>query len=106
MIVDVHSHFFTYPGHFTPDFVNQSRRARNGVEVDLTVRWQEYEATAADCRWTIVFGGKAKLAGVWVPDEEVASYVAQHPDRADRLSERGPDATRLAGRTDSPGIRI
>jgi predicted TIM-barrel fold metal-dependent hydrolase len=81
MIVDVHSHFFTYPGHFTSDFVNQSLRARNGVEVDLTVRWPEYQATAADCRWTVVFGGKAKLSGVWVPDEEVASYVDQHPDR-------------------------
>lgn len=81
MIVDVHSHFFTYPNHFTPDFVNQAARARNGVEVDLTVRWKEYEATAGECRWTIVFGGKAKLAGVWVPDEEVAAYVNQHRDR-------------------------
>jgi predicted TIM-barrel fold metal-dependent hydrolase len=81
MIVDVHSHFFTYPDHFTQDFVTQARRARNGVEVDLTVRWHQYQATAADCRWTVVFGGKAKLAGVWVPDDAVASYVAQHPDR-------------------------
>ncbi len=81
MIVDIHSHFFTYPDHFTPDFVTQARRARNGVEVDLTVRWHEYEATAAGCRWTVVFGGKAKLAGVWVPDQQVASYVGQHPDR-------------------------
>ncbi len=81
MIVDVHSHFFTYPGHFTPDFVQQSRRARNGVEVDLTVRWHEYDSAAADCRWTIVFGGKAKLSGVWVPDAEVAGYVGQHPER-------------------------
>jgi predicted TIM-barrel fold metal-dependent hydrolase len=81
MIVDVHSHFFSYPEHFTQDFVNQARRARNGVEVDLTVRWHEYEATSAGCRWTVVFGGKAKLAGLWVPDSAVASYVAEHPDR-------------------------
>jgi predicted TIM-barrel fold metal-dependent hydrolase len=81
MIVDVHSHFFSYPQHFTQDFVEQARRARNGVEVDLTVRWPEYEATASNCRWSVVFGGKAKLSGVWVPDAEVAGYVAQHPDR-------------------------
>ncbi len=84
MIVDVHSHFFTYPDHFTPEFVEQARRARNGVEVDLTVRWPHYEATASvaagACK-TIVFGGKAKLSGVWVPDAEVAGYVATHPDR-------------------------
>jgi predicted TIM-barrel fold metal-dependent hydrolase len=81
MIVDIHSHLFSYPGHFTQDFVEQSRRARNGVEVDLTVRWSDYAATAADCRWTVVFGGKAKLAGIWVPDADVAAYVSQHPDR-------------------------
>jgi hypothetical protein len=81
MIVDIHSHFFLYPRHFTEDFVRQSLRARNGVEVDLTVRWADYEATAADCRRTVVFGGKAKLSGVWVPDEEVAAYVHQQPDR-------------------------
>lgn len=81
MIVDVHSHVFRYPGHFTPHFVEQAKRARNGVEVDLTVHWEEYAASATNCRWTVVFGGKAKLSGVWVPDREVADYVGQHPDR-------------------------
>src|SRR5260370_11256236 len=81
MIVDIHRHLFSYPGHFTQEFVEQSRRARNGVEVALTVRWSDYAATAADCRWTVVFGGKAKLAGIWVPDADVAAYVSQHPDR-------------------------
>jgi predicted TIM-barrel fold metal-dependent hydrolase len=81
MIVDIHSHLFSYPAHFTQDFVEQSRRARNGAEVDLTVRWSEYDATAAGCRWTVVFGGKAKLSGVWVPDADVAAYVGEHPDR-------------------------
>ena len=84
MIIDVHSHFFTYPDHFTPEFVQQARRARSGVEVDLTVRWQEYEATATLMEGngrSIVFGGKARLSGVWVPDAEVARYVASQPER-------------------------
>lgn len=81
MIVDIHSHFFRDPLHFTPEFVAQALRARNGVAVDLTVKWPEYEASAAGCRWTVVFGGKAKLSGVWVPDSEVAAYVAARPDR-------------------------
>ena len=80
MIVDVHSHFFRYPDHFSEDFKEQSKRARNGVETDLTVRWEEYRATGAACDKTIVFGGKARLAGLWVPDQEVAAYVAQQPD--------------------------
>lgn len=81
MIVDVHTHYFRYPEHFSEDFKEQSKRARNGVETDLTVRWPDYAATAQACGKTIVFGGKARLAGLWVPDHEVAGYVAQHPDR-------------------------
>jgi uncharacterized protein len=79
LIVDVHSHYFRYPEHFSEDFVQQSRRARNGVEVDLTVRWNEYHESALDCDRTVVFGGKARLSGLWVPDREVANYVASQP---------------------------
>jgi hypothetical protein len=81
MIVDVHSHYFRYPDFFTEEFKKESRRARNGVETDLTVRWEEYHATAKEADRTIVFGAKAKLTGQWVPDREVANYVAQHPDK-------------------------
>ena len=80
MLVDVHTHFFKYPEHFTDDFRNQARRART-TEVDLTVRWEEYQATAKQCDKTIVFGGKAKLSGLWVPDADVAAYARQHPDK-------------------------
>ena len=81
MITDVHSHYFRYPDYFTEEFKKQSLRSRNGVEVDLTVRWEEYHASAQECGKTIVFGAKAKLSGQWVPDRAVADYVAQNPDR-------------------------
>jgi uncharacterized protein len=81
MIVDVHSHLFRYPEHFSKDFVTQVRRARSGYEIDLTVRWEEYHAQAKQCDKTIVFGGKAKLSGLWVPDQEVAAYVKDHADK-------------------------
>lgn len=80
MIVDVHSHYFQYPDFFTEEFKVEARRARNGVETDLTVRWEEYHATAMEADRSIVFGGKAKLCGQWVPDHEVAKYVSQHPE--------------------------
>jgi predicted TIM-barrel fold metal-dependent hydrolase len=80
MLVDVHTHFFKYPEHFTDDFRNQARRART-VEVDLTVRWHEYHATGKQCDKTIVFGGKARLSGLWVPDADVAAYAREHPDK-------------------------
>jgi predicted TIM-barrel fold metal-dependent hydrolase len=80
MLVDVHSHFFRYPEHFSKSFVEQARRARN-QEFDLTVRWEEYHSRALGCDKTIVFGGKARLAGLWVPDPEVAQYAKDHADK-------------------------
>ena len=82
MIVDVHSHTWNYPEHFSGDFIEQAKRARAGVEVDLSVHYEAYQETvpADEEVHTIVFGGKAKLSGLWVDDEYVADYVKQHPD--------------------------
>ncbi len=80
MIIDVHSHFWEYPRDFTADFREQAKRARAGVEVDLTVRYEDYRAACRVPVRTVVFGGKAKLSGVWVDDRHVADYVAAHPD--------------------------
>ena len=81
MIVDIHSHAWRYPDHFSDDFRAQARRARAGVEVDLTVRYDEYRQTAATADKTIVFGGKARLSGLWVDDRYVADYIAGDPSR-------------------------
>src|SRR5215212_6615304 len=79
MIIDVHSHAWRYPGDFTEDFARQARRARAGMEVDLTVRYEAYRASAPPDTRTIVFGGKARLSQLWVDDRHVAAYVAAHP---------------------------
>lgn len=81
MIIDVHSHAWRYPDHFNDDFRQQAKRARAGQEVDLTVEYDQYCASAPDEVRTIVFGGKARLSGLWVDDRYVADYVAAHPDR-------------------------
>jgi predicted TIM-barrel fold metal-dependent hydrolase len=78
MVIDVHSHFFRDPEHFSPEFAAQAKRAR---AVDFTVRWPEYAASASQAAKTIVFGGKARLSGLWVPDREVSDYVNSNPDR-------------------------
>ena len=80
MIVDVHSHAWEYPRHFGEDFRHQAKRARAGVEVDLTVRYDDYRVAAPAETRTVVFGGKARLSGLWVEDRYVADYVAAHPD--------------------------
>ena len=81
MIVDVHSHAWAFPAHFTDDFREQARRAKAGVEMDLTVTNEDYRATAPEETITIVFGGKARLSGLWVDDDYVARYVAVDPKR-------------------------
>ena len=43
MIVDVHSHAWQYSQHFTDDFRKQARRAKAGAELDLTVRYEDYQ---------------------------------------------------------------
>lgn len=80
MIIDVHSHTWRFPEHFSDDFRRQASRAKAGAEVDLTIRYEDYRATATPDTKTIVFGGKARLSGLWVEDDYVAEYVAAHPD--------------------------
>jgi uncharacterized protein len=80
MVIDVHSHFWEYLTDFTADFRAQAKRARAGVEVDLSVRYEEYMSACRVPVHTVVFGGKAKLSGVWVEDRKIAEYVAAHSD--------------------------
>jgi uncharacterized protein len=82
VIIDVHSHAWEYPRHFNDDFRQQAARAKGGTEFDLSVTLDAYRASGGDkADRTIVFGGKAKLSGLWVDDAYVANYVAQDPDR-------------------------
>lgn len=80
MIVDIHSHVWEDPAHFTAEFRRQAARARAGVDVDLTVSYEAYRASAPADVKTIVFGGKARLSGIWVDDDYVARQVAAHPE--------------------------
>lgn len=80
-IVDVHSHFWHYPDHFQDDFRQQAKRARAGTEVDLTVRFDDYRRQSVPDVKTIVFGGKARLSGLWVDDRAVREYVDSHPSQ-------------------------
>ncbi len=81
MIIDVHSHAWAFPQHFGDDFRLQAeRRAKAGVALDLTVRYEDYRAACPEETKTVVFGGKARLSGLWVDDGFVAEYAARHPD--------------------------
>jgi predicted TIM-barrel fold metal-dependent hydrolase len=80
MIVDVHTHVFPTHDVFFGNFIAEASRARS-EPVDLITRYADYRATSEDCDVTICFGGKARLAGLWVDDHMVATYVQQDPAR-------------------------
>jgi predicted TIM-barrel fold metal-dependent hydrolase len=81
MIIDVHSHAWNFPSDFSEDFIKQAERARPGHKVDLTATYEAYRASAPEDTRTIVFGGKARLSGLWVDDRTVANHVARDPER-------------------------
>lgn len=83
MIVDIHSHAWEYPLHFDDNFRRQAMRAKVGSneEVDLTVRREDYQRHCSEQVLTVVFGGKAKLSGIWVDDSYIANTVKQHPQQ-------------------------
>jgi uncharacterized protein len=80
MITDIHSHAWPFPQAFSEDFIRQASAARAGQTVDLTVRREDYLRTAPAGTRTVVFGGKARLSGLWVDDAYVAGYVAGDPE--------------------------
>lgn len=75
-IIDVHSHFWQFPEHFNDDF-RSAGQARAGVELDLTVTFEDYQRTSVPDVRTIVFGGKAKLSGLWVDDRSVREITSR-----------------------------
>ncbi len=81
MIVDVHSHVFRDPESFPGAGFRDGIARAHGGPVDLTVRYEDYRAGAPDDTVTVVFGGKARLSGLWVDDAYVAAYVRTDPDR-------------------------
>ena len=82
MIFDVHSHTWRYPDHFNEIFRKQSIRMR-GYEVDISTEYSKYlesAQTADQSVRTVIFGGKARLSGLWVPDRYVADYCKEDPE--------------------------
>lgn len=80
MIADIHSHTWPFPEAFSEDFIRQASAAKAGETVDLTIRLDDYRNAAPRGTRTVVFGGKARLSGLWVDDDYVAQYVAKDPE--------------------------
>jgi len=80
MLIDIHSHAWKFPEHFTEDFRRQAQRAVAGETVDLSTSYEDYISHASVHVRTVVFGGKARLSGLWVDDRYVADVVGAASD--------------------------
>ena len=78
MIVDIHTHVWECPCHIGEQFASDARAVGGGeIAVDLDKHWQAMQPVDR----AIVLGFRARHVGVLVPNEYVAGYVKQHPEK-------------------------
>jgi predicted TIM-barrel fold metal-dependent hydrolase len=81
LIVDCHSHIFEYPGHLSEEFARQANERGRRTHLDLhTPPGKHWEAMRNVDR-VVVFGLRALHSGFVVPNEYVAEYANQHPEK-------------------------
>ena len=81
MIVDIHTHVWECPCHIGESFIADAKatagEAYRDIHVDLGLHWKAMEPVDH----AIVLGFRARHVGVLVPNEYVAEYVQQHPEK-------------------------
>ncbi|MGA9799504.1 MAG: amidohydrolase family protein [Terriglobales bacterium] len=79
MIVDCHTHIWRRE-HWSDEMARESARARSApavLDIEPEVHWRAVQAVDK----AIVFGLYTLHLGLLVPNDFVAAYVAQHPDK-------------------------
>jgi predicted TIM-barrel fold metal-dependent hydrolase len=75
---NIHTHTWNERLHMTDFFVKEAELSR-GFKFDLSVDFDAFMADSAPFDKVVVFGAKARLNGLWVPDDYVAEFVARAP---------------------------
>ncbi|GAA2584109.1 hypothetical protein GCM10010399_12630 [Dactylosporangium fulvum] len=103
-IVDVHTHLMWYPDHITEATAQEALAAKlvklqrsggltNATHLDLHCYDStpaEHWAAAQQADKVVVFGLDARPTGIRVPNDVVADYVRQHPDRLEGWASVNP----------------
>ncbi|MCS6806819.1 MAG: amidohydrolase family protein [Acidobacteriota bacterium] len=79
MIVDCHSHVWLRE-HLSDEFIADSSRAKTSP-VNFDIRPEDHWTAMGPVDKAIVFGLRAKHSGILVPNEFVAAYVREHPEK-------------------------
>ncbi|HWR13576.1 MAG TPA: amidohydrolase family protein [Terriglobales bacterium] len=80
MIVDCHTHVGE-PEHFTKNFIQDARTASGNPNQQLAVKLPDHWKAMQSVDKAIVLGFRAQHVGYTVPNEYVANYVKQHPEK-------------------------
>ena len=81
MIIDVHTHVGTAEHYGERYFEGEERGATGSKQAALTTTPAEHWEAMQEVDKAIVVGFKTELLGCDVPNDYVAEYVAQHPEK-------------------------
>jgi uncharacterized protein len=81
MIVDVHTHVWERPAHIAESFIRDAQMAAGNSNLEIAVDLDTHWAAMEPVDHAIVLGFRARHVSVLVPNEYVAAYVNQHPEK-------------------------
>jgi uncharacterized protein len=81
MIVDCHTHIWEAPGHLSPQFIAEANARSRGKPLDLHVPPERHWRAMGHVDKAIVFGIRAFHSGLTSPNEYIADYVRDHPEK-------------------------
>jgi hypothetical protein len=95
VIVDCHTHLMWYPDHVGQQYAEEALASKlvklkysGGQAYSANLDLHVYDSKP-ETHWevsktadkVVVFGLQAKATGLWVPNEVIADYVKQHPEK-------------------------
>ena len=104
-IVDCHSHLMWYPDHVGEQYAQEALASKlvklkysGGEAYSARLDLHSYDSKPED-HWkasepadkVVVFGLQAKATGIWVPNELIADYVRQHPEKLEGWASVDPN---------------
>lgn len=81
MLVDTHTHVWEYPGHLSEEFVREGGGLSRSGGVKIHVDLNKHIKDMHDVDKAIVVGFKSEMLEIDVPNDYVADYVSQYPDK-------------------------
>lgn len=85
-MIDLHTHIWEYPDHVGREFAGAVSQAAGrtiettpALHVSPKVHWEAFAHAAVS--HAVVLAFRSRWLGIDVPNEYVAKYVAEHPDR-------------------------